>query len=162
MRILLFGFSLIFASPACAGPSKRTNPHPRSNSTTLGLSVQESNAFRLLFAARKARGLPALKIDMAAVKAARAHSADMCRRGYFSHTTPEGTRYSKRLRRQGLRFRLAAENISRRKGGATVVHKGWMKSGGHRRNRMHPRYRRVGIGVHVCSGRPYWTEVLLY
>ncbi|MCK5798595.1 MAG: hypothetical protein KAI47_15490 [Deltaproteobacteria bacterium] len=44
---------------------------------------------------------------------------------------------------------------------ATKVHEGWMKSPGHRSNRMNPSYTRVGIGVYTCGATPYWTEVFM-
>src|SRR4051794_9041096 len=50
-----------------------------------GLSSSESSLLTTMNAARKSHGLPALRVDVHLVRAARGHSADMMRRQYFAH-----------------------------------------------------------------------------
>jgi uncharacterized protein YkwD len=86
----------------------------------------------------------------------------MCRQRYFDHAAPDGSRPWDRLRRGGVRFRSAAENIAVGYTDPAEVHDGWMHSPGHRRNRLRSRYKRAGVGLYLCNGRTaYWTEVFL-
>jgi uncharacterized protein YkwD len=145
-------------APARPTPAK---PAPRTNVATLDSS--EARVFALLDATRRAVGLSTLRIDPAATKAARAHSADMCARRYFDHRSPEGSQPWHRLKRAGARFNAAAENIAVGYRSPAAVHRGWMNSPGHRKNRMSSKYSRVGIGRYVCpqNGMVYFTELFL-
>ena len=77
---------------------------------------------------------------------ARAHSADMFARGYFSHVTPEGTSPFDRMKREKVRFLAAGENLAL---GQTlnICHRGLMNSPGHRANILSKAFGRVGIGI---------------
>ena len=121
----------------------------------------ELRVVKLLNEERLVLGLTPLTVDAIAVKVARAHSKDMCQRRYFSHASPEGTRPWHRLRRAGARFRAAAENIAAGHRTARNVHHGWLASPGHRKNRLNPRHRRIGVGLHMCGDTPYWTELFM-
>lgn len=95
------------------------------------------------------------------VQAARSHSADMGRRGYFSHTTPEGLGPGDRARSAGFTSPGIAENIAA--GGATAeaTVEQWMTSPGHCGNIMMPRYRVIGVGHARVDGSRYthyWTQ----
>lgn len=83
-------------------------------------------------------------------RVARAHSADMARRGYLAHETPEGTDPVDRLTRAGLAgFTLAAENIARTSQADPVraIAAGWLASPEHRRNLETPPFNATGIGI---------------
>ena len=61
---------------------------------------------------RATAGCPALTVDDR-YHGARAHSADMAARDYFSHTTPEGVAFSTRITNAGYRWSSAGENIAK-------------------------------------------------
>ncbi len=125
-------------------------------------SAEETEALRLLNKERLGRGIAALGCAPAGLNAARGHSQDMCKRGYFSHTSPDGKGVTQRLQTAGAKFSSAGENIARGfwKGGG--VHQRWMKSPNHRDNMLNPAWSRIGIGQIVCKGaNPIWTQVLL-
>jgi uncharacterized protein YkwD len=86
-----------------------------------------------------------------------AHSADMQRRGYFSHDTPEGRGPFDRLRAAGVGYAAAAENIGQgpRTGAEALTL--WMNSAGHRRNMLNCTYTHHGVAM----AWPYWTHVLI-
>jgi uncharacterized protein YkwD len=111
----------------------------------------EVSMLRLLNEERKKHGLPPLQADSDATETARAHSRDMFQRGYFSHVTPEGDDPFDRMRRDGLRFRAAGENLALARTLPTA-HQGLMDSPGHRANILRPAFGRVGIGI-VDGGR---------
>jgi uncharacterized protein YkwD len=95
--------------------------------------------------------------------AAAKHSADMARRNYFAHSSPDGSRVSERVSNEGYPWRAVGENIA---GGNTTVQavmSGWMASAGHCSNIMNPAYTEVAV---ACVKQPgstwgtYWTMVL--
>ena len=65
------------------------------------------------------------------------------------------------LRAAGAKFTAAGENIAKGYRSAEAVHRGWLDSPGHRKNRLNPSYTRVGIGRVECNGTPLWTELLM-
>jgi uncharacterized protein YkwD len=114
-------------------------------------------------AERAARHLIALarRPDLDAV--ARAHSADMARRAYLSHVTPEGLDPVGRLGRAGVDgFSLAAENAgqtSKADPGREILG-GWLASPVHRQNLHAPPFNATGIGVaRAADGTFYYTQL---
>lgn len=80
--------------------------------------------------------------------AAQAHAADMLRRGYYDHQSPEGT--SPRDRSQAAGYRQSGtvgENIAKGPFTASEVVERWMNSSGHRRNILRPGHTVMGVGV---------------
>lgn len=148
-------------APAAAAPRVQPVAPSKPSVNAVELTQAEAQALRLLNQERKRRGLSTLRVDPKATIAARAHSADMCNRRYFNHRSPEGSAPWDRLRQAGARFTAAAENIAVGYTSAQGVHDGWMRSAGHRANRLNGRYGRVGIGVYRCEGRPTWTELFM-
>ena len=111
----------------------------------------EANMLVLLNEERRTRGLSPLQADPEVAEVARAHSRDMFARGYFSHITPEGERPFERMRKAGLRFLNAGENLALART-LPMAHQGLMDSPGHRANILRPGFGRVGIGI-VDGGR---------
>jgi uncharacterized protein YkwD len=95
--------------------------------------------------------------------AAASHSADMARRDYFGHATPEGKRVGARVSAEGYRWRSVGENIAGGDRSVEIVMRGWMDSPGHCANIMNPEFSDIGA---ACVERPgttwgtYWTMVL--
>ncbi|HET7231018.1 MAG TPA: CAP domain-containing protein [Longimicrobium sp.] len=110
---------------------------------------------RLVNEHRARIGCRALAWDGAAARAAQAHSDDMARRNYFSHTSPDGGTMVERLRAQGASYRMIAENIAMGQPTAREVVRGWLNSPGHRQNIENCGYTRHGVGLR--AGR--WTHV---
>ena len=96
---------------------------------------------------RTSRGLPALEMDDALQKVARAHSLDMFQRGYFAHYTPEGLDPFDRMKAAGITYQSAGENLAMAPS-LQLAHTGLMNSPGHRRNILDPSYRKIGIGAY--------------
>ncbi len=106
---------------------------------------------------RHAHGLGTLARSSVLDDAARAHAADLLRRGYFEHTSPEGFTSEHRVGLLARRFVGAAgENLAMQDGGDTQpgsseFAKMWRDSPGHRANMLRPDYTHVGFGV-VAKG----------
>lgn len=110
----------------------------------------ESAIVRAMNTVRTANGVPALRTGAALTRAARAHSADMARRGYFDHGA-----FVQRLRRFGVRMPYVGENLAYGTGGlsAQAVVQMWMASAGHRQNLLDRSFQRVGVGLAGSSRR---------
>jgi uncharacterized protein YkwD len=92
---------------------------------------------------------------------ARAHSADMGTRGYFSHNSPDGRTPFQRMMAAGYNASPMGENIAAGNGTAAATVTQWMNSPGHCQNIMNPAYRALGVGYANVPGSPYrhyWTQ----
>jgi len=91
------------------------------------------------------------------IAAAAAHAQDLSRSNRFSHTGSNGSSIGQRVKAQGYRFYLAAENIAKGQGSLNEVLIGWMNSKGHRKNMLHKKARDFGL---VSTNDGYWVMVL--
>jgi hypothetical protein len=121
--------------------------------TSTSMSPAELNCVRLTNEYRMMFGLPALKVDDRLARAARKHSDEMKRLGYFSHTSPVPAHATpkKRCEREGARF--SGENIARGYRSGQSVFEGWYRSSDHHRN-MLAEHETIGVGR---SGQ-FWTQ----
>jgi len=127
---------------------------------SITLKANEKRSLDLHNSTRMSRGLRALCVHPALQRAARAHSADMINRGYFSHGSA-----GPRLKAYGYNWRTYGENIawgSGYRGYAGRIFTNWMNSSGHRSNILDGRFREVGIGAvtgtyNGRSGVTMWT-----
>jgi uncharacterized protein YkwD len=97
--------------------------------------------------ARQQVGLSPLHADTLLQQAAREHSADMYRRHYFSHKTPDGKTPYDRLHDLRFHYVTAGENLAF----APDVDQAFdslMNSPDHRANILNPDFRCVGIGAY--------------
>jgi uncharacterized protein YkwD len=128
-------------------------------SSCASATAKPSATLCMINAQRHSHGLPALRLNAKLSQAAQAHSRDMVRRRYFSHTTPEGLSFADRIRATGY-MRAAhrwvvgetlAWGWGDRSSAGRIV-QGWMHSPPHRKEILEPSFREVGIGV--VSGVP--------
>ena len=108
---------------------------------------------------RAANQLPPLEVNLGLVRAARAHSQDMLRNGFFAHGD-----FASRIRAQGVQLPFIAENLAWGTGpyaSARAIVGSWLASPGHRANLLEPRFRKIGIGAPVgtFAGYPGATVV---
>ncbi len=93
---------------------------------------------------RGIHGAPALRLDGVLQRAARAHSRDMLRRGYFSHGD-----FARRLAGFGARGPAVGENLGWGVGSHATpqaIVNSWLASPAHRANLLRRGFRRVGVG----------------
>jgi uncharacterized protein YkwD len=96
---------------------------------------------------------------------ARAHSADMVRRGFFDHRTPSGVTAERRVAAAAIVYESLAENIAKNRRtddpAATAVH-GWMASRPHRAAILGTDYLETGVGVAVArDGTVFVTQLFM-
>lgn len=146
--VTVLGLALALGSTARA----ENEPPPLASAGVAGvpLTPGESAIVRTMNTVRAANGVPPLRTGAALTRAARAHSVDMARRGYFDHGA-----FVQRLRRFGVRMPYVGENLAYGGGGlsAQSVVQMWMASAGHRENLLDRSFQRVGVGLAGSSRR---------
>lgn len=95
---------------------------------------------------RTSRGLRPLEGDPEMTAVARAHSADMFAKGYFSHVNPDGKDPFHRIRDANVSFLTAGENLALAQT-VEMAHTNLMNSPDHKANILHPSFGRLGIGI---------------
>ncbi len=105
---------------------------------------------------REKRNRKPMKLHASLNRAASRYASTMNRNNHFSHTGPDGSTFDRRIRDAGgNNFTTMAENIAMGQRNPREVTRAWIKSPGHRRNIMNPRFRFVGFGK---AGSPiYWA-----
>lgn len=94
----------------------------------------------------------------------RGFSFRMNRFGFFGHSDPAGNDVADRLRAEGIRFALVAENIAKNINFSDPVETaidGWMKSDGHRANILTDDFRQTGVGIWKDGNIYHFTQVFL-
>ncbi|USQ85006.1 CAP domain-containing protein [Streptomyces phaeoluteigriseus] len=128
--------------------------------TPAGLAGTEAEVVDRTNRERARAGLRPLAVDPLLATAARAHSADMVARSFYSHTSPEGGRPWDRAAAAGSARRTIGENIACGQRSPAEVVEGWMNSPGHRANILKPAFTHIGVGF--AGGGPsgtYWTQL---
>lgn len=139
-----------YFSPHIAGiNANATSNHSTEVSATSVFKLRPDLEYEMLLLInkeRKKRGLQPLAADEPIRKIARAHAQDMLRRGYFSHVTPEGKDPFYRMKKAGITYKHAGENLAYASTLAKA-HNGLMHSKLHKEAILNPQFKRVGIGV---------------
>jgi uncharacterized protein YkwD len=133
---------LVFVLALGAGAGATATPPLSSVGATP--SRGELAIVRAMNVARARNGVPPLRMGRVLTRAARAHSADMARRGYFDHGA-----FVQRLRSFGVRAPYLGENLAYGSQGlapAAIVQM-WIASPPHRENLLDRSFRRIGVGV---------------
>jgi uncharacterized protein YkwD len=138
----------VVASPAGASPQHRST----------SLSSLEQGVLSDINALRKQHGLAPLHLSAKLSSAAQQHSSEMAARGYFSHSSANGSTFDKRIARYypmgGAHYWSVGENLLWSSpdvdaGGALNM---WWNSPEHRKNMLTARWREIGISaVHVAA-----------
>ena len=143
------------AAPAAGG---ETEPAPVARAAVPADPSAETAVLTLVNEARADAGCDPVTADPALAAVARAHSADMRDRDYFSHTSPEGLSPFDRAEQAGVDY-SRAENIAFGQADAAAVMEAWLKSPGHRANILDCDLTKLGVGVAEGTGGPWWTQL---
>lgn len=110
------------------------------------LDKDEKELLEILNNARKNAGLEPLSVDTSLQKAAEIKAKDMASNNYFGHKSPTYGSPFDLMRRSGIVFKSAGENLagndSAREAAST-----WMDNDNHIANILNADYKYVGIGV---------------
>ena len=165
----LVGFGVVLgASPATPAAAEEAAPaltEVAGAATKRHEDEAEAQVVSLVNALRIEHGLPPLVRDAALSELARERSADMARRGYFSHDIPGIGDATLWVLEELPDARAAAENLGRSNAADGVVlgmlFDAWVASPGHRGNMLTPGLNRIGIGVSEVTGPGETTTKLV-
>lgn len=134
----------------------------RSTAITYSSYCMRTNEYRMLLTIndyREAHGLPRLMASRTLGAAARHHSNDIARTGYFSHTLPSGISWVANIRNHGYTYNTyIGENLAGSYTTASGTFGQWRNSPPHNANMLDPHFRAIGVGYAVSAkGYPYWT-----
>ena len=96
---------------------------------------------------RRTLSLGPLQWNPVLAEAARGKAEDMAQKGYFAHTSPEGTTPWSWFKKAGYRYRYAGENLAVYFSDSWDVHTAWMDSAGHRANILSGKFTEIGIAA---------------
>ncbi|HKP54901.1 MAG TPA: CAP domain-containing protein [Chloroflexia bacterium] len=114
------------------------------------LTPMESFLLKAINEQRAAAGARQVTLDAAVTDLSRARSGDMAERNYFSHTTPEGTKFISMLVDRKVDFKYGGEILARNnypsQETAQVAINSYLNSAGHKAVMLDGRYTAVGVG----------------
>jgi uncharacterized protein YkwD len=122
------------------------------------VAAAEAEVVRAINATRRRQGLAPLEADAAVAAVARQHSAAMRATGRVAHVLPGSGELGERLRRAGVPYRLAAENVAMA-ATALAAHEQIEGSPAHLANVLRGPARRVGVGL-VRGRSPSGVDVV--
>ena len=106
-------------------------------------------------------GLNAVTLDQNIASAALVRAKEI--ETSFSHTRPNGSKFSTALTEQGVTFKGAGENIAWGQKSPEAVMQAWMNSEGHRANILNKNFTKIGVGYYQnAAGRNFWTQLFTY
>ena len=133
------------------------NQQPEQGNVELSLAKQVA---QLVNGERAKAGLPALEYDTEIASAAMVRANEIT--ASFSHTRPDGRKFSTVLTDNGIRFTGAGENIAWGQKSPEQVMEAWMNSDGHRANILDANFNKIGVGHYQdASGRNYWVQLFV-
>lgn len=126
---------------------------------TIDIETYRKRVIDLVNFERTAVGVSELSEDSELDKIAQAHSEDMVVNNFFDHINLNGESPFDRMRRFGVTYMYAAENIAYGQNSPEEVVETWMNSEGHKQNILSNKYNHIGVGVAQNErGIIYWTQ----
>ncbi|WP_406006553.1 CAP domain-containing protein [Streptomyces sp. NBC_00637] len=140
--------------------SKTATKAPEKSESPVTVSAEAQAAAEVLKLVNEERakvGCSAVSANSSLSELAAKFSDDMAARGFFDHTDPDGATPWDRAAKAGIAD-LGGENIARGQADAAAVMEAWMNSPGHKANILNCDFKTLGVGVHLGSGGPWWTQ----
>ncbi|WP_368491086.1 CAP domain-containing protein [Clostridium sp. BJN0013] len=149
--------------PAENNGQTSTTPKPAENSGQASTIDAEANeVIRLVNVERSKNGLSPLNANAELSKVATAKAQDMIDNSYFSHTSPTYGSPFDMMKKFGISYTAAGENIAYGQKNAAEVMNSWMNSPGHRANILNSNFTEIGVGVAKDkNGTPYWVQMFI-
>jgi uncharacterized protein YkwD len=168
-RVIILGACLALLLSLAQGLGAKRIPGLQSAGGSY-LPDLERTIFQYTNEVRQRSGVSPLTWEISLRDVARAHSADMLVRHYFSHNSPEGGSPDERIR-AGCRLNMTwtGENIWMGTGRqntntrqlARIIVDNWMSSPGHRSNLLRPEFTDIGVGAATNGKEVQVTQVFI-
>ena len=143
-------------------PAPETSPTQTPVQTSGEFSAYQQEVLNIVNKERTSRGLSALKFNAELAKVATTKSQDMIDRGYFDHNSPTYGSPFDMMKKFGITYKSAGENIAMGQKTPQEVMTAWMNSDGHRKNILNSSFTEIGIGIAKDkNGRLYWTQMFI-
>ena len=142
--------------------NKPSTPDNETSKPDTNVSTQtqfENRVLELVNVERQKAGLSALQMDESVRNVARLKSEDMRVNKYFDHTSPTYGSPFDMLKKFGISYKSAGENIAQGYSTPEAVVNGWMNSSGHRANILNASFTHMGVG-YDANGH-YWTQMFI-
>lgn len=130
-----------------------------SGSSSNSVLAIEKEVANLVNAERQKAGLKPLTLDSSISNVARTKSQDMADKKYFDHNSPTYGSPFDMMKKFGINYNAAGENIAMGQTTAKAVMNAWMNSPGHRANILSSKFGKIGVGYVIKNGTPYWTQM---
>lgn len=148
------------SKPETTPPSEDTSTPENKPEADKELTFAEQ-VVELVNQERTKAGLNAVTLDKNIASAALVRAKEI--ETSFSHTRPNGSKFSTALTEQGVTFKGAGENIAWGQKSPEAVMQAWMNSEGHRANILNKNFTKIGVGYYQnASGRNFWTQLFTY
>ncbi|PBG29675.1 sporulation protein [Clostridioides difficile] len=142
--------------------TNKPDDNNNSGSTSESFSAYQKEVVDLVNIERAKAGLNPLTLDSSISNVATKKSQDMIDNNYFSHNSPTYGSPFDMLKKFGISYKTAGENIAMGQKAPKEVVNAWMNSEGHRKNIMNPNFSKIGVGVAQKSGGSiYWTQIFV-
>lgn len=142
--------------------SNKPEDDNNSGSTNGNFSAYQKEVVDLVNIERSKAGLNPLTLDSSVSNVATKKSQDMIDNNYFSHNSPTYGSPFDMLKKFGISYKTAGENIAMGQKTPKEVVNAWMNSEGHRKNILNPNFSKIGVGVAQKSGGSlYWTQIFV-
>ncbi|EQF09492.1 CAP domain-containing protein [Clostridioides difficile] len=142
--------------------TNKPDDNNNSGSTSESFSAYQKEVVDLVNIERAKAGLNPLTLDSSISNVATKKSQDMIDNNYFSHNSPTYGSPFDMLKKFGISYKTAGENIAMGQKTPKEVVNAWMNSEGHRKNIMNPNFSKIGVGVAQKSGGSiYWTQIFV-
>lgn len=127
---------------------------------SLGMENYQKIILKEVNVEREKNNLKPLKIDNRLNKIAIIKAKDMAREKKMSHTSKKFGVTFNLIKKEGISYTKAAENIASGHKTPEFVTERWLKSKGHRKNILERDYRFIGIGKATDNnGKIYWVQI---
>ncbi|WP_082195525.1 S-layer homology domain-containing protein [Bacillus testis] len=130
-----------------------------TQSTTYEPSAYEKKVVELTNVERTKQGLKPLILNVSLNKVAHEKAEDMKRNNYFSHTSPTYGSPFDMMKKFGISYMAAGENIAKGQVSPEEVVKAWMNSAGHRQNILNPSFTEMGAGY--VGPQNIWVQMFI-
>lgn len=153
-------FAQFYNQAPAAEPAKPADSNPAPTPGTITLSAEEKYVLDAINRERTSRGLSPLQLDPELVRLARQKSQDFIDNKYFAHRSPVlGSAYDM-MRKAGIKYNYAGENLAKTTSAANAVTL-FMNSNTHRKTLLNANFSKTGVGI-VQSGRQiYVTQMFI-
>lgn len=144
--VLFFIFFTFIFSIILSTTSKATAVENESGNQIIAISDEEQEVLNFINEYRNENGLEDLTIDAKLQETAKIKAEDLVKNNYFSHTSPTlGTPFEL-MKSQGIRYKIAGENLAGNISSEKAV-EAWINSKDHRENILEKSFHKTGIFV---------------